>query len=321
MSEGPHAPTGSPTAEPPPPSEETHVPPKRRYRWGWFLVLTVSAAVLLGIVATGLLSGGGTTRRTVSGVVTSALTGAPLKATLAVAGSTPVTTGEDGSFSIRALVPGGVISASAPGYYPSDYKIEDAKKITIVLAPTAATAACAQANTDFDAWVTAYADAAHADQDALSAWLKYDISTGSSMPDPSSPQLLAAISAFTTANNHAHALRKIADQDLATYQADIKACDQSSLPADCKGDFGQHPTLIAIAERMTRADDTMDRYAEARQAAYRVGDASGVDAQAKPYNAASDAFSAASDAWNKANDAHDFAATQCTLSPEGGGTR
>lgn len=177
------------------------------------------------------------------------------------------------------------------------------------------TAACAQANTDFDAWVTAYADAANADQDALGAWLKYDNGTGTSMPDPSSPQLLAAIRAFTTANKHAHALRKIADQDLATYQADITACDQSSLPADCTGDFGQHPTLIAIAERMTRADDTMDRLSEARQAAYRAGDASGVNAQTKPYNAASHAFRAAATDWNKAKDAHGAAATQCTLTP------
>ena len=50
------------------------------------------------------------------------------------------------------------------------------------------------------------------------------------MPDPNSPQLLAAINQFNREDKHAHNLRPAADQALAVYLADIKKCDTSSLP-------------------------------------------------------------------------------------------
>ena len=183
--------------------------------------------------------------------------------------------------------------------------------------PPSTETTCAQANTDFDSWVTADVSGSDGDANAVQGWLKFDNSQGGNMPDPSSPELLAAISAYSAADQHAHALRGVADQDLANYQADLKNCDQASLPADCKADFGQHPVLMASAEREAQADQTLDRLIKARQAAFRADDVNAVNAQTDAFNTAVDARDAANNAWNSAVDAHSSAASQCSLATPG----
>ena len=183
--------------------------------------------------------------------------------------------------------------------------------------PSTDMTACAQANTDFDGWLTAETGASKGDSHAVRGWLKFENSVGTNMPDPSSPELLAAIRAYIAADQHAHALRGVADQDLANYQADLKNCDQASLPADCKADFGQHPALIASDEREARADQTLDRLIRARQAAFRAGDVNAVNAQTDPFNVAAKARGAATNAWNSAVHAHSSAANQCSLATPG----
>ena len=173
------------------------------------------------------------------------------------------------------------------------------------------TQACKTANTQFDTWLSAEQEAVVADNNTTETWIKYDNSS-QTIPDPSSPQLTAAINDFNANNQKAQAARQTANQDLAQYQATVKGCNPSSQSTACQQDFAQHQPLIEAATRQNQAKDAAVQSIVARQQAYHNGSLSAANAQTAPYNAAVAAFNTATNDFDNASNAHTTVASSCS---------
>ncbi len=214
-----------------------------------------------------------------------------------------------GTLAVLALAVGAIATGCSSGTSTSSGTTSTTSRTT---STTSALAACQPANTQFDRWLSSQKAAVTADGNTTAAWLKYESDTNNVIPDPSSAQFTAATNEFNTNNQTAQAARQTASQDLAAYQAALKGCNQSSLPTECQGDFGQHQPLIDTATRQNGANDTAVQAIVARLQAVRSGNLSAVNAQTGPYNAAIDALNAATDAFSNASNGHTTAASNCS---------
>ena len=171
--------------------------------------------------------------------------------------------------------------------------------------------ACKTANTQFDAFLTVQSAAADTARTANNAWIGYENSLGSQMPDPSSSELNTAINQFNTDNATAAAARQTANQALAQYQATLATCNQAGVPQACQSNFAEHETLIDAANRLNVAHDAEIPLIVTDQQALRARDANAYNATTSTYNAARDAANAAGNAWSSALASHTAATPPC----------
>ncbi len=211
-----------------------------------------------------------------------------------------------------ARVPGGLVAVLLLGAIASACSSNTPTASTSTTSGTST--ACKNANTQFDTWLRSDHNAGNLENARDQHWDNYDKSTGSTMPDPSSPALAAAINQWNTDKAQAAAARQVANQDLANYQATLPSCNQSTMPSVCQSDFAQHPNLIAASSRQDQANSTIVQATEAMQQAMRSGNASAYNTQVPTFNAALSEFNSATTAFNAAIDAHSAAAASCTSS-------
>lgn len=169
---------------------------------------------------------------------------------------------------------------------------------------------CTTANTQFDTWLQTDHQSGIEDNNTTETWNAYD-KTFTGLP-PSSSQLTTEINQFNANNQKAQAARQTANRDLAQYQATVKNCNQSTLPAACQEDFAQHQPLIDAATRQNATNDNLVQLIISEQQAYRSGNLSGATALLDPYDAAVSQFNSATQTFNSAFDAHQSIASRCS---------